>query len=282
MLHTTSISEYKDLIDKFLVQLLPKSDGEQETLFEAMRYSLLGDGKRIRPILTLCVTDACGTNIQHALQPACALELIHTYSLIHDDLPCMDDDDFRRGKPSCHKAFTEAHAVLAGDCLLTFAFELLADAPHLSSDQKIELVKYLSQNSGGHGMIGGQVIDIESEGKKIDLNLLQKMHALKTGALIKAAILFGGIIADVTQEHLAILKSFGEKIGLAFQIKDDLLEGFETESDRILQKATFLSLLGTEQANLLAQRLVDSAIGDLHTLPYNTEKLEHLASLILA
>lgn len=233
----------KERIDQTLQQLLPPTEN---SLFEAAHYSLEG-GKRLRPLLTLAIAP-----LEKALHPACALEMIHTYSLIHDDLPCMDDDDFRRGKPSLHKAYPESHAVLTGDFLLTYAFEVLANAPHLSDTQKNRLIATLALRSGSHGMIGGQVLDM-TEGNQ-NLEQLLKMHAKKTGALITAACEFGGIIAD--QADLTPFQAIGEYLGLAYQIVDDILDG-----DGIVD------VIGQSQAEEFAEDLFEKASKIIETLP---------------
>ncbi len=201
----------KTRIDAELDRLLP----DKTPLERAARYSLLAPGKRLRPKLVLMTAEMLGTSIEKALQPACALEMIHAYSLIHDDLPCMDDDDFRRGQPTLHKAYDEATAVLVGDFLLTYAFEVLADSPNLSAEQKIELIRVLSQAAGGNGMIGGQLLDIQHKGS------VEEMHEKKTAALFHAALRFGEIIAGVEDENLG---AFGTQFGLLFQAVDDLLD----------------------------------------------------------
>src|ERR1700733_13555891 len=209
-------------INRTLETLVPENNLPHNTLFQAARYALIGPGKRIRPLLTLATVQILQGNLSNALEPACAIELIHTYSLIHDDLPCMDNDDFRRGKPTLHKVFPEGHALLTGDFLLTFAFELLATAPKLSDKQKIKLIQTLAERSGSDGMIGGQALDIEAAEKEMDPNALSFIHQLKTGALITASIEFGGILGHADEAQMDILRQFGNAIGLAFQIIDDI------------------------------------------------------------
>lgn len=238
----------KERIDQTLDQLIPPT---KEPLFEAAHYSLEG-GKRLRPLLTLAIVETFGQPIEKALHPACALEMIHTYSLIHDDLPCMDDDDFRRGKPSLHKAYPESHAVLTGDFLLTYAFEVLANAPLLSDTQKNRLIAVLALRSGSQGMIGGQVLDIA--GGSTNLEHLLQMHAKKTGALITAACEFGGIITE--QTDLAPFQTIGEYLGLAYQIVDDILDG-----DGIVD------VIGQSQAEEFAEDLFEKASRIIETLP---------------
>lgn len=283
------IDQHRPLIEEHLDALIPANDVPQKQLFQAARYSLMGSGKRIRPILTLATASVVGRNLEAAIIPACSLELIHTYSLIHDDLPCMDNDDYRRGKPTLHKVYPESHALLAGDYLLTLAFETLAHAPHLSETQKIQLIKILGQHAGGHGMIGGQVLDLEASHRQIDLESLRLIHRCKTGALLTASIEFGGIVANVSSPEMQVLKMFGEEIGLAFQIIDDVLDvtssqekhGKAVASDLINDKSTFVSLLGVEQSEAIAQSLYLSAIEKLRSLPYNTDLLIELAETLV-
>lgn len=276
------------LIEKHLDKLVAEHRAPQ-SLFTAARYSLLGGGKRLRPILALAAVETLGGDLQSALTPACALEMIHTYSLIHDDLPCMDNDDFRRGKPSLHKAFPEGQAVLAGDFLLTQAFQVIAEDVNLNNDKKIRLISTLAKRAGGDGMIAGQVMDLESEGKKIDFETLRRIHNNKTGALIKAAIEFGGILSDVSETNLQILQKFGEEIGLAFQIVDDVLDvtasmnkhGKAIASDITNSKATYVTLLGLEQSQEAAQQMLKSARATLNQLPGNHALLLSLAENIV-
>lgn len=283
------MASYSQLIETQLDQLVPERDAPHKTLFQAARYSLLGGGKRLRPILTLATTETLGGDISAALVPACTVEMIHTYSLIHDDLPCMDNDDFRRGKPSLHKAFPEGHAVLTGDFLLTNAFEILAQHVQLTVEQRIALISILSRKSGSEGMIGGQVMDLEAEKKEINLADLRCIHRNKTGALLTASIEFGGIIAHASVEHMDILRVFGDEIGLAFQIIDDVLDitaskqkhGKTAASDITNNKTTYVSLLGLEQAQSLAHQLFLSAVSTLKQLPYDISLLEQLAELVV-
>ena len=213
---TTAIAD----IDKRLDELVD----DDSTVVVAAQYSLLAPSKRLRPIITIATAEALGVPRSKALDAACALEMIHTYSLIHDDLPCMDDDDIRRGKPSLHKAYDEGTAVLAGDYLLTYAFEVIAKASDLSPQQKISLVEVLSRNSGASGMIGGQALDIAAEGHDIDIAALKTIHSKKTAALIAAAAHFGAIIGDASEEITKALTTFATTIGLAFQVVDDILD----------------------------------------------------------
>ena len=277
------------LIDQHLDRLVPEKDVPYNQLFKAARYSLLGRGKRLRPILALATCETLGGLEDVSLTPVCALELIHTYSLIHDDLPCMDNDDFRRGQPTLHKVFPEGLALLAGDFLLTFAFELLACSPGLTNEQKVKLMKILAQKSGSQGMIVGQVMDIEAVEKEIDLDTLRYIHQHKTGALITASVEFGAILANASENQINILNQFSKEIGLAFQIIDDVLDVTSSEqkhgrtiaSDVINKKATYVMLLGLEQSQKTAFKLLESAINKLKQLSLNTSLLANLAETIV-
>ena len=229
---STYMSTRCEKIEQTLNKLIEERlEAPHKALFSSARYSLLAKAKRLRPLLTLAVTESFNGNLEAAFYPACALEIIHTYSLIHDDLPCMDDDDLRRGIPTVHKIYGEGHAVLTGDYLLTLAFEVLAKSPLLTAEQKIELITILSERAGGDGMVGGQVVDMLSEGKDIDLETLSFIHSHKTGALISASLEFGGVIANVCKEDKDLLKKIGYEIGLSFQIIDDILDVKGTEKE---------------------------------------------------
>lgn len=257
-------TSFKELIEKELSRLVPETNEPWGSLHQAARYSLLSGGKRIRPILTLTATECFGGDVSQALAPACALECIHTYSLIHDDLPAMDNDDFRRGKPSLHKAFPEGHAILAGDYLLTRAFEILSTSQDLAPEQKIALIQILSKDAGSKGMIGGQILDIEGHKSSIEL-----VHSLKTGALIAASVEFGAIIAGISKKSQA--RAFGEKIGLAFQIIDDVLDADEVE------KTSVVTLLGIDGAKQRAHDLLDEAIAHIESIDGDMTPLTRLA-----
>lgn len=275
-------------VERTLGELLPQTHHPYATLFASAKYSLLGPGKRLRPLLALETTQALGGCLESALQPACALEMVHAYSLIHDDLPCMDDDDYRRGQPTLHKVYPQWQAVLTGDFLLTYAFEVLTQAPFLSESQKLQLIGTLSTASGAHGMLGGQVLDLASEGQQLSLLQLQELHSKKTAALIVASIEFGAILSGAqasTREHL---KEFGQALGLAFQVVDDILDVTHPEkkgrsSDTENEKATYVSLLGLEEAQRQAAQLHDQALqalgkveeGDTSSLRALTQKLLH-------
>lgn len=228
------------LIEKKIDEILPKNFKDSK-LVEAMRYSALSGGKRVRPFLLMNTAKIFGVNEKKSLTAATALELIHTYSLVHDDLPAMDDDDLRRGKPTCHKKFDEATAILAGDALLTYAFEILATEKGYDSKTKVELISILAKASGFNGMAGGQMIDLELQGKKIGREKLLKLHSLKTGALFVASIEMGAAIGGATATQKKNLLNFAKNFGLAFQLKDDLLDGDEAlstkETERLMLKA---------------------------------------------
>jgi geranylgeranyl pyrophosphate synthase len=249
----------------------------------------LGGGKRLRPVLALATAKTFGEDTEIGLSAACTLEMVHTYSMIHDDLPCMDDDDYRRGKLTVHKKFNEGHAILTGDYLLTYAFEVLANDSLLSLDKKVKLIRTLAHCIGGDGMVGGQVMDLAFEKKKISLDTLRLLHQKKTGALLTAAVEFGGIIANVTEQQMNPLRQFGENIGLAFQIVDDILDvtashtkhGRETASDFMNEKSTYVTLLGVEQAQVYAQEYYQKAIQALKALPINSSLLIYLADYVL-
>lgn len=262
---------YGNKVNTALLNYLPKDNLPQKNVFDAMIYSVMAGGKRIRPVLTLEFNRVCGGKIESAMPFACACEFVHTYSLIHDDLPCMDDDALRRSKPSCHIKFGEATALLAGDALLSLAFETaLCDnnivnvLPHNVSRAAYELAKA----SGANGMVGGQVVDLESEGKKISLDRLTFMHANKTGAMIIAAAKMGCIAANSDEKKIAAAEEYAKKIGLAFQIVDDLLDvegdekalGKPIGSDKEQNKTTFVTYYGIEKSKEIINSLTDDAL----------------------
>ena len=262
------------LIEETLLDLLSPEKFPEGMLGAAARYATLGGGKRLRPRLVMATAEIYNIPPEVSIIPACVIELIHTYSLIHDDLPCMDNDDFRRGKPSLHKAYPEAHALLTGDFLLTYAFEILSKAPHLSDGQKIALITTLSERAGAHGMIGGQECDIASVGQKISWETLLFIHKRKTADLITAAIEFGGILGNSPQMDL--LTTIGQEAGLAFQILDDLSD----TDDLIQERPSAVTLLGKENAKTYAETLTHSALSHLQSLP--APYLEILLKEILA
>ncbi len=241
----------------------------QKSVADAMDYSLEAGGKRIRPVLVLEFCRICGGDYKKAAAPACALEMIHTFSLIHDDLPCMDDDDLRRGKPSCHKKYGEAAAVLAGDALAIRPFQIIADDKYLNDHIKVRLISELSCSSGPEGMIGGQIIDMENEQRSsVDEANLRQMYALKTGALIKTACVMGCVSASADEDKIKYAEEYAENLGLAFQIIDDILDVTSTEnvlgkpvgSDNEENKTTFVTLFGIEMAREKAREYTEKAL----------------------
>ncbi len=277
------------LIEDTLEKLIPVAQTPYMELYTAAKYSLQGPAKRIRPLLTLAVVEIFGESVEKAASAACALELIHTYSLIHDDLPCMDDDDFRRGKPSLHKTFPEGHAVLTGDFLLTYAFEVISNDEFLSAQKKVALIQKLAKAAGGEGMIAGQLMDLQAEGQEIDLERLKLIHTKKTGALLTAAVEFGGILGNATVTEMKHLHDFGLSIGLAFQVVDDILDvtesfkkhGKAVSSDTINKKFTYVNFMGLEKSQEFACKLHNEALNSLKQLPYDSSQLKHLADMIV-
>jgi geranylgeranyl diphosphate synthase type II len=277
-------------VDEALRRYLPEESRDPAAacpaqLAAAMRYSVLGGGKRLRPVLCLMAAEACGAEAQAALPAACAVEMVHTYSLIHDDLPAMDDDDLRRGRPTCHKAFDEATAILAGDALLTLAFEILATQIR-STRAAIGCVRALAEAAGAAGMVGGQMADLLAEGRSDGTPLeLEAIHRRKTGALLRAALRMGAIIAGADARRRAALDSYGRAVGLAFQIVDDLLDvqgdeaklGKRVRKDFGLGKWTYPGFLGIEESRQRARQLADEAIAALAPLGPGGERLKALA-----
>lgn len=273
------------LLENQLEKLLTFPASPQEKLFEAARHIVLGCGKRLRPLLLLTTVEVFNGPIELALNPACALEMLHAYSLIHDDLPCMDDDDYRRGKPTLHRKYDEATAVLTGDFLLTYVFQILSGSPGLSSEQRIQMIQIISQRAGGQGMIAGQLLDLEAEKKSPSLKDLQFIHQRKTADLFAAAFEMGAILSEVSEDRKKELKMFGEEIGLAFQIIDDVRDhtasvekhGKPFSSDAVNGKTTYVSFLGIEGAKRKADQLLFSSIKRLDAFP-NAAPLKELAS----
>jgi geranylgeranyl diphosphate synthase, type II len=265
------LTEKNKLVEDCLDRWLPGEDSIPAQLHQAMRYSLFAGGKRIRPVLTIAAAEAVDGDINKVLPAAAALELIHTYSLIHDDLPAMDDDDYRRGRLSNHKVFGEATAILAGDALLTFAFELLV-RESLIAGVEAEKINFalleLASAAGTFGMIGGQAMDLSAEGQKVNLNGLETIHKCKTGALLRAAVRIGAGVSGANQAQLQGLTSYAESLGLAFQIKDDILDiegesqklGKQAGSDLLKDKSTYPSLLGLQEAKRLLNQQIDNSL----------------------
>ncbi|WP_232059633.1 polyprenyl synthetase family protein [Kyrpidia spormannii] len=272
-------------VNDALDALIPPGKGAGR-LHEAMRYSLFAGGKRLRPLLAMAACEGAGGSLREALPAACALELVHTYSLIHDDLPAMDDDDYRRGRPTNHRVFGEAMAVLAGDALLTLAFGVLAKAP-LPPTTRIRLVEELAEASGKEGMVGGQALDIEATGAEgpPDPELLRDLHRKKTGALIIASLRMGGLCAGADESLLDRLSAYGQAVGLAYQIVDDLLDvggdarriGKAVGRDAALNKLTWPGVYGVDRSREDVRRLTKEAIAHLHGFPGDTRHLVDLA-----
>ena len=267
MSNEIKVRSYVEQINAALKKYIDFSDDESDKVAQAMLYSLEIGGKRVRPMLVLEFCRVCGGNVEAALPFACAIEMIHTYSLIHDDLPCMDDDDYRRGKPSCHKQFDYATALLAGDGLLTLAFSVMAQAS-LPAETVVKAIKLLSDSAGYLGMIGGQTMDLQHEGMSVGIEKLQKTDALKTGKLIYAACALGCVAAGADEEKLKAAEIYADNIGLAFQIVDDLLDITSTSeelgkpigSDAENNKSTYPALLGLDESRKLVNELTDNAI----------------------
>ncbi len=289
---TDLLTRYRERAERALDARLPPAATAPARLHEAMRYATLGGGKRVRACLVYAAGAALGARTEALDAPACAVELIHAYSLVHDDLPCMDDDDLRRGKPTCHKAYDEATALLVGDSLQTLAFELLAHDASLavSPVRRLEMITVLARATGSSGMAGGQAIDLASVGKKLALNELQDMHARKTGALIRATVQLGALAAEHADKNLiAALDHYAESVGLAFQIADDVLDvegetgvlGKRAGADKARGKPTYATLLGTDGARTKAKALLDRALESLGPLGDNGATLAQLARYIV-
>lgn len=270
------LEKYSDAVNTELMKYIPEANDGQRDVTKAMRYSLSNGGKRLRPIFVLEFCRMCGGDVNKALPYACAIEYIHTYSLIHDDLPCMDNDDMRRGKPSCHKMYGEATALLAGDALLTHAFEICS-VSELSDSQNLRAVSLLSQNAGVGGMIGGQVIDLKYEQSDPSISDILTVHRLKTGALISAACILGCIAAGADDEKIALASRYAYMIGTAFQIRDDLLDivgdeeklGKPIGSDADNDKTTYVTLVGADRAQQDVKTLTDKAVEILDSFSEN-------------
>jgi len=276
------------LVDAALQKSLPGDEILPARLHQAMRYSVFAGGKRLRPVLAIAAAEAVGGCAEQVLHAACALEMIHTYSLIHDDLPAMDDDNFRRGRPTCHREFDEATAILAGDALLTEAFRLLADPVKnkaVSPEQALHVMELVARAAGSRGMVGGQAVDMESEGKEIDFPTLEYIHTHKTGVLILASVKAGAILAGADEAQMAALTRYAEAAGLAFQVADDILDivgdqahiGKDVGSDEARGKATYPALLGLADSRQRAEELYERAIAALEPLGPLAEPLRQLA-----
>ena len=276
-------------VDAALERLLPAQTAPPSSVHTAMRYSVFAGGKRIRPILCLETARIFTSNVTPALYPACALEFIHTYSLIHDDLPALDNDDLRRGKPTCHKKFGEALAILAGDALLTLAFETIS-ATLAPSERCVSILSEVASAAGTiNGMVGGQVADVEAEGKRVDPQTLEYIHRSKTAALIRASITAGALCAGAGPEDVARLRHFGETIGWAFQVTDDILDVEESSAalgktagkDMAQQKATYPSVFGLERSHEIAKDLATKAIAELIPYAERASRLREIAEFLV-
>jgi geranylgeranyl diphosphate synthase type II len=279
-------------VNTALGKLWDNSQPYPTLLVQAMRYPLEAGGKRLRPILCIASSEAVGGSEADVMAAACALELIHTYSLIHDDLPAMDDDDLRRGKPTCHKAFNEAAAILAGDALQAAAFQVLAGAGQQRPGDALrwlEVIHIVARAAGYSGMVQGQMMDISLEGKEITLGEVETLHRLKTGALIEASVRAGAILGGGSSEEIAALGAYGRHTGLAFQVADDILNvegkpellGKPVGSDRAHQKSTYPSLMGLQQAKARAGELIDRALEELRLFGKKGEPLAAIARYVL-
>jgi geranylgeranyl diphosphate synthase type II len=286
------LSRKKDAVDKTLEKLVPDEKKFPPVVHEAMRYSLFAGGKRVRPILALAAAEALGAKTADLLPMAASLELIHTYSLIHDDLPAMDDDDFRRGRPTCHKVYGEAIAILAGDGLLNMAFEVLSEPRRVKAvpaARLIVIMREIATASGVKGMVGGQVVDIQSEGREIDFPTLEYIHTHKTGALIRSSVRVGALYARAGKRQFTALNHYGELVGLAFQIADDILDitgkqeetGKDVGSDLKKGKKTFPSFYGLDESRRRAVEVVDKALLSLRDFDRKADPLRELAKYII-
>lgn len=286
------LNDRSALVDRALDGWLPNEGVLPRSLHQSMRYSIFAGGKRLRPILMIAASEAVGGSAQQVMHAACAMEMIHTYSLVHDDLPAMDNDDYRRGRPTNHKAYNEATAILAGDALLTEAFRLLSDNDaNRSADPAtvLRVIEIIARFAGSQGMVGGQIVDMESEGQEIDFPTLEYIHTHKTGGLILASVQVGGILGGGDKEQIAALTRFGGAAGLAFQIADDILDvvgdqstlGKGVGSDQARGKATYPALLGLDEARQRAQELCHIAVESLDPLGVSAKPLQMLARYIV-
>jgi geranylgeranyl diphosphate synthase type II len=276
-------------VDAHIERIMPPESVPPSSIHAAMRYSVFAGGKRIRPILCLETSRVFDEDVAPALYPACAIEFIHTYSLIHDDLPALDNDDLRRGKPTCHKKFGEAIAILAGDGLLTLAFETIGATP-VAAERRVAMLTEISTAAGTvHGMVGGQVADIEAEGKGVGPEMLEYIHRSKTAALIRASITAGALSAGAQAEDVKRLRRFGETIGWAFQVTDDILDVEESSTalgktagkDIVQQKATYPAVFGLAQSHAIANELAANAIAELQPYGERAERLRSIAEFLV-
>lgn len=285
-LNSYLVAKNKEINERIDTLLKPDSS----RIVSAMRYSLTAGGKRARPVLCIGAAEAVGADAKDVLTVACAIEMIHTYSLIHDDLPAMDDDDLRRGKPTCHVAYDEATAILAGDALLTLAFQVLSGAAsEYPPSHLLEVIYLLSHAAGYKGMIEGQMRDVASEGLSLDIDAIEQIHALKTGALIQASVLSGAILGGGNAEQIEQLKNYGKNIGLAFQVTDDILNvegdpallGKAVGTDENRKKSTYPAIMGMEASKTFARKLVNNALHALNMFDSKAEPLRAVARYII-
>jgi len=283
------LAEKKLAVDECLARLLPAESEAPPTIHGAMRYSLFAGGKRVRPILVLAVGESLGGTRETLLHLGAAIEMIHTYSLIHDDLPALDNDDLRRGRPTCHKVFGEAMAILAGDALMTRAYQVLAELPEVQDATRLAIIREIAYATGTvEGMIGGQVADLQAEGRPIDAGVLEYIHRSKTGALLTACIRSAALAAGANGQQLAALTGFGNRIGLAFQIVDDILDmtasseelGKTPGKDQKVKKATYPALYGLQASRRQAQELIAAAVAAIADLGDRAEPLRELARFV--
>lgn len=294
--HSLSLREYleakKKITDDALERYLPGEDNYPPVIFQALRYSVFAGGKRLRPILCIASAEAVGGNVEAVLPVACALELIHTYSLIHDDLPALDDDDYRRGMLTSHKIFGEDIAILAGDALLTEAFRLMSEGTlmkGIAPEKLLSVIHDIAEAAGCFGMVGGQIVDVQSEGKTVDREVLNYIHTRKTGAMITVAVKAGALLSNAGDVALNSLISYSQNIGLAFQIADDILNvegdravlGKGTGSDASRGKVTYPALMGLDASRKKAGELVEDALSALKTFDERAEPLRMIAQYIV-
>lgn len=281
--------EKRRRINVAMNEILPN---DSSRIVKAMKHSLMARGKRIRPILCIASAEAVGGSAENVMPAACALEIIHTYSLIHDDLPAMDNDDIRRGQPTCHVAFDEATAILAGDALLTLAFQILSSVKFTRKDfatKWLNVINIIASAAGYNGMVEGQARDIASEGVLLNLDELENMHLLKTGALIKASICCGAILGNGSTQQIESLENYAKNVGLAFQVADDILNvegdpvvmGKSVGTDAIRQKNSYPSFLGIEESKQFAKQLINNALTAINCFDYNAEPLRLIANYIV-
>jgi len=276
-------------VDRALDRYLPKESTPPATIHKAMRYSLFAGGKRLRPVLCLAAAEACGGKVSAALPLACAMECIHTYSLIHDDLPSMDNDDLRRGRATCHKVFGDGIAILAGDALLTIAFEIAAQVKATARYELRDVISEIAAAAGSQKLIAGQVADLEAEGRRINRDQLRYIHENKTAALLTASVRLGAMAANASPKQLAAITSFGRALGLAFQVIDDILDVTQTSEklgksagkDVAAKKATYPAVIGLEKSRAEARRLTSKAHGALKPLGERAIVLRELADYLL-